>query len=137
MHCSINILTFLTVTQCHDQGAMWNCAADDWLIKKWMSKALQDLKDLVKRILVANPAQRLGALKGGAADVKEHQWFAGFDWAAFSKRIMPAPYLPRASSLTSHMEKKEHVSMWLWGVEPPQFCFWHRRQCGTSRLCLN
>ena len=64
-----------------------------------MSAALQDLKDLVKRILVANPAQRLGALKGGAADVKEHQWFAGFDWAAFSKRTMPAPYLPKASSL--------------------------------------
>lgn len=55
----------------------------------------QELKDLVKRILVLNPAQRLGALKRGAADIREHPWFAGFDWKAFASGSMPAPYIPR------------------------------------------
>lgn len=49
----------------------------------------------MKRILVLNPAQRLGMLKKGAADVKEHPWFQGFDWKAFASGNMTAPYIPR------------------------------------------
>lgn len=59
----------------------------------------QELKDLVKRILVLNPTQRLGAMKNGAADVKEHPWYSGFDWTAFAHRVMPAPYVPKVTTL--------------------------------------
>lgn len=31
---------------------------------------------------------------GGAAGIKNHPWFAGFDWRAFGRREMPAPYVP-------------------------------------------
>ena len=55
----------------------------------------QEVRDLIKRLLVHNPNQRMGALKAGAADVKAHPWFANFDWAAFSKRQLKAPYIPQ------------------------------------------
>lgn len=58
---------------------------------------MQEVRDLIKRLLVHNPNQRLGALKAGAADIKAHPWFANFDWAAFSKRQMKAPYIPQVT----------------------------------------
>ena len=42
-----------------------------------------------------NPAQRLGCTKNGASAVKEHPWFSDFDWNAFSKKTMRAPYIPQ------------------------------------------
>ncbi|KAK9909485.1 hypothetical protein WJX75_003002 [Coccomyxa subellipsoidea] len=57
----------------------------------------KEVRDLIKRLLVHNPNQRLGALKAGAADIKAHPWFANFDWAAFSKRQMKAPYIPQVT----------------------------------------
>ena len=56
---------------------------------------MQELRDLIRRLLVLNPNQRLGALKGGAADVKMHPWFANFNWDAFSKRQLKPPYVPQ------------------------------------------
>ena len=37
-------------------------------------------KDLLKRLLVGDRSRRLGNLKGGAEDVKQHKWFRGVDW---------------------------------------------------------
>ena len=54
----------------------------------------QELRDLIRRLLVHNPAQRLGVLKGGAADVKAHPWFHGFDWENFAHMKLKAPYVP-------------------------------------------
>ena len=60
---------------------------------------MQELKDLLKRILMLNPSQRYGMLKRGALDVKEHPWFTGFDWKAFASGAMKAPYIPKVDSL--------------------------------------
>lgn len=59
---------------------------------------VQELQDLISRLLRKNPAHRLGVQRAGAADVKRHPWFAAFDWAAFSKRTLPPPYLPQVLS---------------------------------------
>jgi serine/threonine protein kinase len=58
---------------------------------------LQELRDLVKRLLTHSPSQRLGSLKGGALDVKAHPWFKDFDWESFENQTMPAPYIPKVS----------------------------------------
>jgi len=63
---------------------------------------VQELKDLVKRLLAHNPSQRLGSLKGGALDVKAHPWFKDFDWESFENQTMPAPYVPKVV-LIQHM----------------------------------
>lgn len=58
-------------------------------------RSMQELQDLIRKLLVLSPARRLGVLKSGAAGVREHPWFAGFDWSAFAERQMPAPYIPK------------------------------------------
>lgn len=55
----------------------------------------KDCRDLIKRLLTKNPARRLGNLKGGAQDVKEHPWFKGLDWVKLARKEIPAPYVPQ------------------------------------------
>ena len=62
---------------------------------------VQEARDIIKRLLTHNPTQRLGSGKGGASDVKAHAWFSGFDWAAFAKRQLKAPYVPQVILSTS------------------------------------
>lgn len=62
---------------------------------------MQELRDIIRRFLVQSPNQRLGALKGGAADVKMHPWFTNFDWAGFGKRELKAPYVPQVCAWRS------------------------------------
>jgi len=72
----------------------WSCV--ELRLAVWV----QEMKDLVKKILVLNPAQRLGVLKGGASDVKDHPWFGSFDWKSFAAGTMRAPYVPKV--ITPH-----------------------------------
>jgi len=55
-----------------------------------------EAKDLVALLLERRPIRRIGCLKGRAADIKNHDWFAGFDWAALSSRSMAPPRRPKA-----------------------------------------
>lgn len=61
-------------------------------------------RDLIKRLLTADLSKRLGNLKNGARDVKNHRWFEGVDWAAVERkeirvRCRPSP-LDRTLVLT-------------------------------------
>ncbi|KAI8908983.1 kinase-like domain-containing protein [Gorgonomyces haynaldii] len=51
-------------------------------------------KDIVKRFLTSDRSKRLGNLFGGAADVKNHKWFAAVDWNAVLERAIRAPIVP-------------------------------------------
>lgn len=64
--------------------------------------ALKDLpaKDIVKKLLTANPSQRLGCLKGGASDVRHHEFFRKVDWVALLQRRVPPPIKPVLKSPT-------------------------------------
>ena len=66
------------------------------------SSGLKDVaaRDIIKRLLTANPAQRLGCLRGGAADVKSHEFFKRTDWAALLARRVPPPIKPVLKSPT-------------------------------------
>ncbi|ORZ39393.1 kinase-like domain-containing protein [Catenaria anguillulae PL171] len=64
-------------------------------------------KDLIKRLLTADTTRRLGNLRGGAEDVKNHAWFKGVDWEAVMAKRINAPLVPRMASAgdTSNFEK--------------------------------
>ena len=51
-------------------------------------------KDLVQKLLVRNPAKRLGNLSNGAQDIEDHPWFSSMDWKALPKKELPAPWIP-------------------------------------------
>ncbi|KAF2074596.1 hypothetical protein CYY_004103 [Polysphondylium violaceum] len=53
-----------------------------------------DAKDLIKRLLTADRTRRLGALKDGAMDVKNHRWFADINWESLYNRTIPGPFIP-------------------------------------------
>eukprot|EP00696_Hemimastix_kukwesjijk_P018859 gnl/Hemi2/7919_TR2732_c0_g11_i1.p1 gnl/Hemi2/7919_TR2732_c0_g11~~gnl/Hemi2/7919_TR2732_c0_g11_i1.p1 ORF type:complete len:403 (-),score=65.14 gnl/Hemi2/7919_TR2732_c0_g11_i1:211-1419(-) len=53
-----------------------------------------DAKDLIKRLLQVDVTKRIGNLRLGAADIKNHKWFKELDWDALAKGTLPAPIIP-------------------------------------------
>jgi hypothetical protein len=45
------------------------------------------------------PEKRLGCGPGGIAEIKAHRWFGHINWDALAARQLPAPILPRLTSL--------------------------------------
>lgn len=45
-------------------------------------------KELVKGLLVVDRTRRLGNLKGGADDIKNHRFFKGIDWRGLLRRTV-------------------------------------------------
>jgi serine/threonine protein kinase len=60
----------------------------------------KNVRDLISRLLVSNPAMRLGNLKKGSRDVTAHAFFAKYDWGALTRKELKAPYIPKISSPT-------------------------------------
>ncbi|KAI9624402.1 hypothetical protein KEM48_008985 [Puccinia striiformis f. sp. tritici PST-130] len=54
--------------------------------------------DLISRLLTVDCSKRIGNLKAGIQDIKNHPWFRGVDWDLLSKQIIPAPILPKLSN---------------------------------------
>ena len=69
-------------------------------------------KDLIRKLLTVDKSKRLGNLKNGALDVKEHSFFYGVDWNAFLNRTVPAPFVPSFEHPgdTSNFEVYDEVS---------------------------
>jgi serine/threonine protein kinase len=55
-------------------------------------------KDLVRKLLCRDSHQRLGCLKRGAQDIKDHPWFKDMDWAALLEKRLKAPWVPAVTS---------------------------------------
>ncbi|KAM3963401.1 cGMP-dependent protein kinase, isozyme 1-like [Aphomia sociella] len=56
-------------------------------------------KMLIRKLCRPVPAERLGYLKGGIADIKSHKWFLGFDWKGLQEmKLKPPLVLPVASN---------------------------------------
>lgn len=49
------------------------------------------VQDLINKLLRPNPSERLGCLKGGAEDIKNHKWFEGFDWDKLLRKEITPP----------------------------------------------
>lgn len=54
-------------------------------------------KDLVKKLLVQDRTKRLGNMKSGAEDVKNHRWFKSVDWSDVWERKLTPPIVPKLS----------------------------------------
>lgn len=54
-----------------------------------------DLKDLLKNLLQVDLTKRIGNLKNGVNDVKQHKWFHNIEWMSIYDRRPKAPYQPK------------------------------------------
>lgn len=84
-----------------------------------------DAKDLVRKLLAADRTQRLGNLKGGAEDVKNHPYFLSIDWQQLLECKLRAPIVVRAKSEgdASNFETYEEVEEQPVSVDPFKFIF--------------
>jgi len=62
---------------------------------------------IVSGLLERTPELRLGASTKGAKEIKEHAYFANFDWDGLAGRYLPAPWVPNQAKLQSHWEMSD------------------------------
>ena len=55
----------------------------------------KDAEDLIKKLLVVNPKERLGYGPNGCDDVKNHPFFNGVDWDLAYEKKLPPPFVPK------------------------------------------
>ena len=55
----------------------------------------RNAKSLIKRLLQDDLSKRIGNLKGGVKDIKEHRFFKGLSWDGLYKCQLPPPYFPK------------------------------------------
>jgi len=72
------------------------------------SSVPKNARDLMSKLLVSNPSQRLGSLKRGHRDVTGHAFFKPVDWAALTRKEPKAPYIPKISSPTDTSNFEEY-----------------------------
>lgn len=60
----------------------------------------------MKKLLSREIQTRLGNLKGGSDDIKNHIWFSSLDFNEILKKTIKAPWIPKITSLTdtSHFD---------------------------------
>ena len=53
-----------------------------------------DVKSLIKHLLTVDASKRYGSGKQGAQEVKNHRWFAAFDWCRLLEKALDMPHRP-------------------------------------------
>lgn len=64
---------------------------------EWPRVVEANAKDLIKKLLVRDVTRRLGSLKHGVDDVKQHRWFRVLDWDSVLQRKVVPPIIPRVT----------------------------------------
>ena len=65
-------------------------SADDYDDAETTIRPSDEAKDFMQRLLRKDPELRLSNFD----EIKQHQWFDGFDWNALQEKTMPAPIVP-------------------------------------------
>mmetsp|Transcript_18118 Transcript_18118/g.43343 ORF Transcript_18118/g.43343 Transcript_18118/m.43343 type:complete len:789 (-) Transcript_18118:558-2924(-) len=60
----------------------------------------KNVRDLLSKLLVTNPAARLGSLKNKSRDVTSHIFFKNLHWNELTRKEIKAPYIPVITSPT-------------------------------------
>lgn len=65
---------------------------------KFPSSFSKELRDLIKNIVIVDVTKRLGCMRRGSDDLKDHVWFKGMNWDdVLGMKIRP-PYVPEIKS---------------------------------------
>lgn len=78
---------------------------------KFPPRSDKDVNDLVTRMLHRRAAYRLGCLKDGAQDIRDHAFFSGIDFAALNSKTMKSPWKPKLKDPfdTKHFDDWSHL----------------------------
>lgn len=72
-------------------------------------------------LMQVNPDKRLGCGPGGIQEIKNHRWFSRISWDALTNKQLPAPILPRLTSLldTSNFDAFDDADVGGHHMNPP------------------
>ncbi len=78
-------------------------------------------KDLVTRMLVTDPFQRLGSLALGEKDIFRASWFEDINFEKLKRKELPAPWVPNIKDPldTSNFENWDHLDDKAKSKDPP------------------
>ena len=76
-------------------------ASEEWLPKRFTHGEPPDLQAFVCDCLTIDVKQRLGCRGRGLAELKEHIYFEGFDWAALEAGALEAPIKPNVNDINA------------------------------------
>lgn len=65
-------------------------------LEDWLSDSA---KDILTKLLVKNPEDRLGAGENDAQDIKSHPWFANISWEDIYNKTQKPPYTPQLDDM--------------------------------------
>jgi 3-phosphoinositide dependent protein kinase-1 len=69
-------------------------------------------KDLILRVLVRDPHQRLGSGETGHADLRAHAFFHGVDWdRVFDQQVLLPPCLASSPASKFGISEKGHLQV--------------------------
>lgn len=54
----------------------------------------KNANNFIKKLLRHSASERLGYLRNGIQDIRDHKWFSGFNWEALQRLALPAPIVP-------------------------------------------
>ena len=60
----------------------------------------KDAKDLIRKLLVVDPEQRLGSGPDGSDKIKNHPFFKGIDWNLAQAKKLKPPFIPKLKTDT-------------------------------------
>ncbi|XP_075239354.1 cGMP-dependent protein kinase 1-like [Convolutriloba macropyga] len=75
-------------------------------------KISRSANQLIRRLCKPNPAERLGAPKGGIKEIKRNKWFEGFNWDGVANRKLVPPIMKNIASPldTSNFDRYERTN---------------------------
>jgi CRP-like cAMP-binding protein/tRNA A-37 threonylcarbamoyl transferase component Bud32 len=78
---------------------------------KFPHRSDKDVVDLVTRMLHRRAAYRLGCLKDGAQDIRDHQFFEGMNFEELNQKKIKAPWTPKLKDPfdTKHFDDWSHL----------------------------
>ncbi|CAE7240942.1 for [Symbiodinium natans] len=71
--------------------------------------------DLIKGLLKKEPSERLPMRPGAIQNVKDHKWYAGFNWEGMESQKLDAPYKPIVKSRSPAILRATAVSFFSGG----------------------
>lgn len=76
------------------------------------------LQDLIRRLLVKNPAQRLGCGPEGWEEVKRHPFWNGYNWSDVMGKKLEPPFKPKTAGGNANSDPSVQADETLLEVEP-------------------
>ena len=63
-------------------------------VSKGQRALSKDSRNMIERLLVKEPTERLGCMKLGVSELKRHAFFSKTNWQRLEKKLTQAPYIP-------------------------------------------